>query len=109
MGLAGDAQGDAVQPGGQRRGVVQPGSLAGQQEERSLEGVLGVGGARQHAAADAQDHRPVAGDQRREGVLVAVADEAAEQLGIGGRPACRRRQATEVAGECGVGRHGGCP
>ena len=73
--------------------------LAGQDEERRLEGVLGVVRVAEDAPADGQDHRPVPRHQGRERRLVAPGDEPPEQRGVGrpatappakSRPICRR-------------------
>src|SRR5262249_32155703 len=44
-------------------------SLMGQDQERRLEGVLGLVRVAKHLAADAQDHRAMPGDQLLEGRL----------------------------------------
>jgi hypothetical protein len=51
---------------------------ADQHQERRLEGVLGVGGALQHPAADAVHQRPEAVHQLGERVVVAVPGEPTE-------------------------------
>ena len=61
--LQGRLVGDPVQPVPQPLPRDDGGRLAGQDEEGGLEGVLGVVVA-EHAAADAQHHRPVPADQR---------------------------------------------
>ncbi len=63
------AEGDAVHPGGEPVGVAERRGLPGQDEEGSLESVLGKVVVAQELPADVQDHRPVAGHQRGEGVL----------------------------------------
>ena len=77
------------------------GGLADQDEERGLEGVLGVGVVAQDAAADAQDHRAVPAHQRGEGRLVAPAEELLQELAVrlthrsvGANPSCLCAPAT---------------
>jgi hypothetical protein len=95
-----------VQPGGQRRPGSDGAGAAGQDEERRLEGVLGQVGVGQQAAADAPDQRPVPGDQRGEGGLLAVAGEAVEQGGVGGRAGGGRGGQPSQVVEQGGGRGG---
>jgi hypothetical protein len=56
-----------------------------QHQEGCLEGVLGLVLVAQQAPAHAENHRPVATDQRREGGLVPARQEACQQLGVGQR------------------------
>jgi hypothetical protein len=81
-GLAGQAEGDAVQEGAQGRGPADGPRPAGQDEEGRLESILGGVIVPQHPPADAQDHRPVPGDKRAEGGLVALAREGVKQRGV---------------------------
>jgi hypothetical protein len=55
---------------------------AGQDKERGLEGVLGVGVVAQKTAADVQDHPTVAADDQGEGRLVVAGGEALEQAAV---------------------------
>src|SRR5436305_209642 len=64
--------------------------LAGQQQERGLEGIVGVRAAAEHAAADALHHRAVAADQFGERLLVAAAGKGGEQLAVASRGGTRR-------------------
>src|SRR5258707_846203 len=73
--LAGDAQGDGVQPVAGVRAPRHRAGLAGQDEEGGLEGVLGVLRVAQHAAAHAPDQRSVPLDQGGEGRLVTPTGE----------------------------------
>src|SRR5262249_6159020 len=57
--------------------------FAGKDQEGSLEGVLGVFLAAEHAAAQPQDHAAVAPDERFKRRLVAGHDEPLEQVGVG--------------------------
>ena len=62
----------------------------------------------QHVPANAQDHRAVPRRQRGKGRLIALAGEAGQQGGVRLRPMTgRRRQAADVADECGGGRRHG--
>jgi len=72
-----------VQPGGQRLGAADGVGSPGQHQERRLKGIVGDMGVGDDAAADTQHHRTVPCDQRREGGLVAVAEEALQQRGVG--------------------------
>src|SRR5207248_8871619 len=58
-------------------------SPADQHEERRLKRVLDVGLILEHAAADAQDHRPVPGDEGLERRLVTPFQVALQQLPLG--------------------------
>src|SRR5215212_4108607 len=58
--------GDAVQPAARRLRLADRAGLAGQDEERGLEGVLGVGPRTEDTPADVEDHRAVAGDEGAE-------------------------------------------
>jgi hypothetical protein len=62
--------------------MAQRAGLAGKRQESDLESVLGVVLVAEDAAADAEDHRTVAGHQRRKGFLFAQLEEAIEQLTI---------------------------
>jgi hypothetical protein len=57
--------------------------LAGQGQERRLEDVVGVVAVRQHAAGDAQDHRPVPAQERFEGAIVPPRRQARQEVAIG--------------------------
>src|SRR4051812_27609868 len=52
------------------------------QQERGLEGVLGIGQAAKGPTADAQDHRAVPPDDFLKGRLVPGVEEGAEQLAV---------------------------
>ena len=56
--------------------------LAGEDEERRLEGVLGVVVIPEDPAADAPDHRAVAPDDRLEDRLLSPGDEAIQELPV---------------------------
>jgi hypothetical protein len=58
---------------------------ADQDEERGLKGVLGVVVVAQDAAADAPDHRTVAAHQGSDRGLVALFEEACQELGVAER------------------------
>ena len=57
--------------------------VGGRDQEGGLEGVLGVVGVVQHAAADAQHHRPVPVQQGREGFLISAAGEPVQEVRVG--------------------------
>ena len=85
-GLLGGPDRDAVEPAPE---LFAPSDRRGpprQDEERRLEGVLGIMRCRQHAPANALDRGPVAMHQGRERVLGVVAtpgEEPIQQLGVG--------------------------
>ena len=62
-----DPVADPVQPARERAADPQRAGLAGQEQERRLEGILGVVRVAEHLAADRQDHPTVAADQGLEG------------------------------------------
>ena len=72
--------GDLVQPGAERIPHPEPARPLHQDQERGLEGVLGVVRVSQHAPADPQDHRPVPLHQDREGQLGGLAPVGGEPL-----------------------------
>jgi hypothetical protein len=84
-GFEGGPPGHAVQPARHPVARHDARRLAGQDEERRLEAVLGVVGVRQQAPADAHHHRPVAAHQRRERRLVAPGQERFQQPAVGHR------------------------
>jgi hypothetical protein len=107
QGLARQAVGDAVQPAADRLAASDRRGLARQDQEGGLEGVLGIVGVAEDAAADAEHHRPVAADEGLERRFVARHGEALEQVGVagvGGAPPPYQR--AQVA-EDGVGVRGG--
>ena len=69
-GLEGGPVRDSVEPVPDQVPRTDRGGPPGQDEEGGLEGVLGQVRVADHAAADAQDHRPVPADQGGEGRLV---------------------------------------
>ena len=89
------AVGDAVEPASDGLAVGDGGGLLGQDEEGRLEGVLGVLGVAEDAAADGQHHRPVPAHQGREGGVVAAGDELAEQLPVREAAAVGQRRLAE--------------
>jgi hypothetical protein len=73
--------GDPVEPGPDRdRPLVRDHRVVGGDEDL-LEDVLGVLGAAEHLAAEAEEPRLVALDQRVEGMLLALAGES-DEVGI---------------------------
>src|SRR5262245_48162462 len=62
---------------------IESASLTGQDQERGLERILGVVLVVQPVPAHAPDQPAVPAQQRRERGLVALADEALEQLAVG--------------------------
>ena len=72
-----------IQPAGQS---VSPSDRPGplhHHQEGGLEGILGVIGIAEDAAADAQHHRPVPRHQRLEGAGISLFDEAVKELRVG--------------------------
>ena len=88
-GPQGDASSDPQEPAGQ--GVPPPDRPRPrcQDQERGLEGILGVVGVAQDVAADIEDHRPMPCHQRLEcrlGGLAAPSEESIQELGVGEVP-----------------------
>jgi hypothetical protein len=110
--VPGDPEGNPIEPVCQVLAPADRAGLAEQHQERCLEGIFGTVTIWQNAPADAPDHGPVPRQQAREGNLIAAADEAFQQLGIGRRAiGLQRRQSADVAKD-GVhvpGRHGVAP
>ena len=88
------AVGDAVQPGGDRVTLADRRGLAGEDEERGLEGVLGVLLLTQHVAADAPNKPAVALQQGSEGRLLGAPRRSAP--GVGCRSAPRQGRSDDV-------------
>src|SRR5262245_60740208 len=65
--LEGGPTGDPVEPASDRSRRADRACLTGEDEERGLEGVLGVGVVAQYAAADIQDHRTMSAQEGMEG------------------------------------------
>ena len=89
--LSGRANRHAVEPVAQQLRLAERPGLAGQNEEDSLEGVLGVMAVAEELPADVHHQRPVAGHQGGERGLtggVAPMDEPLEQLTVG-KSGCR--------------------
>jgi DNA-directed RNA polymerase subunit RPC12/RpoP len=86
----------AVQKAADRLALGDRVCLADEDEEGRLKGVLGVRRVFQDAPADAQDHRPVPADQRLEGVLVALGEEARQQQRVGERIGFRAGHSPQV-------------
>ena len=76
---------DCVQPAGQRRSVAQRSSLADQDQEGSLEGVLDLLGVAQQSPADSKNEWPMPPEQHLERRLVALIEPALQQLSVGQR------------------------
>src|SRR5262249_32129790 len=83
-GRPGDVERHPMEPRGNGLLLTDAGSLACQDEEGGLEGVLGVVLVAQHLPADAEHQRPVLLEQRGKGALVPLGDEALEQLAVRG-------------------------
>jgi hypothetical protein len=66
-------------------------------EERGLEGVLGVVGVSEKAPADTQDHGPMPSQDGRESVCVTPRGEAVQQLGVRSIAVVRRGEGAEEA------------
>ena len=80
LGLYGDPACHSVKPTGQGIGLPHRAGFTGQHQERGLEGVVGVLRVAEDLPADAEDHRPVALHQRREGRLVGSVPQRQEPL-----------------------------
>src|SRR5262249_41028747 len=83
-----------VHPGAHRRFLAQRPRLADQQEERRLKGVLCGVLLGEHPATDAPNQRSMSPQQRSKSSLVALLDEALQQLGVA---AFHRRASSEPA------------
>jgi hypothetical protein len=81
--LAGHVEGDLVEPTCQGFALPDGRCLAGEDEERRLEGVFGILGLVQHLSAHAQYQRPVPPHESVESGLVPSANERMEQLSVG--------------------------
>jgi hypothetical protein len=82
FGAKGGAVSGAVQPTHQGFPLADRGGLPRQDQERGLQGILGVLGVVQDAPANLLHHRPMSLDQLREGVLIAAEEEQFQQLSI---------------------------
>src|SRR6516162_9073603 len=72
----------AIEPAGDRVLCMDRPRFAGEDEERCLEGVLGVVLMSQNTSTNTHDHGAVPIEQRREGIAVAMLDEERKQLPI---------------------------
>jgi len=70
---------DAVRPRGQGIARLDRGSLAGQNQERSLKGILGVMGIAQDPPAYLKDHGTMPLDQRGEGPLIPLCTRTVQE------------------------------
>jgi hypothetical protein len=86
-----------VKPAAEGGTVADGGGLAGQDEKRGLEDVLGILGLAQDAAARPQHEGAMPPHQRSEGCLVTVCGEAPEQFLVCQAIDVRRRQAPEMS------------
>jgi hypothetical protein len=66
-----DPAGYAIEPACNRRASADRTRLAGEDQERGLEGVVGIVGFPEHAPADTQHHRTMPSDQGCESGLTA--------------------------------------
>ena len=83
--LMGRAQRHSIKPGSQQVGVSDRASLAGQDEEDGLKGILGMVPVAQDLAADAQNHWPVPRYQSGEGHFragIAPGGEPLDELAV---------------------------
>src|SRR5947209_3105869 len=78
--LEGSAVGDPVEPASDRYCLADRPRLAGEDEERRLEGVLGVGLVAQYAAADVEHHYPVTAQQGMKSSLILLCMELLEEF-----------------------------
>jgi hypothetical protein len=99
-GVDGETSRDAVKPTRQRFASTNGSGPAGKHEEHRLKSVIRVGAVAEDAAADAADHGSVSSQQLLEGGLVALGNEAAEQIVVSVR---LRSEAAQVAQELGYG------
>src|SRR5258707_8975755 len=76
---------DAVEPGYQLFRLTNPGRLLGKHQPGGLEGVFRLVAVAEHAAADAQDHGTMPGNQGGEGAFVVTADESTKKGSVGFR------------------------
>ena len=104
-GLPGHACCDSVEPGAEPIGGAEPGGFACQDEESRLEGVIGVVRADQDPSADAQDHRPVANDQRLERRVVSLGEESFKKGAIPRRDNSAPEQTIQVSKHRSIAAH----
>jgi hypothetical protein len=83
LGFHGRAQGDAVEPTGQRLSFPNRGRLPGQHQKGRLRGILGVLFVMEDKAADSQDQRPMPTHQSLKGDFITPCDKSAEQIAVG--------------------------
>ena len=104
-----DAVRHAVQPAAQGLAPPDRAGLLDQDEEGRLEGVLGVVGVAEDAAADREHHRPVPRHQGLERRRIGLGEEAVEELGVGqpgDRPAAEQVADLPQRGAQGLDGHG---
>jgi hypothetical protein len=77
-----DAAGDSVKPAGEGAGFADRGSTPQQQQERGLEGILGIRQTAQEPAANPQDHGTMPADDFLERRLGPGFEEGAKQFTI---------------------------
>jgi hypothetical protein len=78
--------------------MVEGIGLLDEDEKGGLEGVVNVVRVAKIGAADAENHRAVAGDDRLEGGVVAIANESIEELTLGQpRDAARSKESVDLA------------
>jgi hypothetical protein len=86
-----------MNPAGQRLLLANAAQFLSEQQERRLKRIFGILMLLQHAPANAICHRPVPPNQRFEGGIVPVEQEALDQLLIGLLAQERRRHSTRQA------------
>ena len=102
--LHGQSAGHRVQPATDGIAAADRAGLAGQHQERGLEGIIEIRAAAQDAPADAHHQGAVAADQGGEGAGVAGGGEALQELAVAGGVGGQRVQVVQQIGQ-GSGGH----
>jgi hypothetical protein len=74
--------GNTIKPIADRARRVKRGSLANEDQEGHLKGILCIVGIREQPAANAEDHRPMPADQNLEGRFIALVNVALQEIGV---------------------------
>jgi hypothetical protein len=81
--FAGYVVSDSVEPLSQEIPPADDCSFAGQNQESSLKGIIGIGRVTENTSADTQHHWPMSLNERSKRILIALAHEQIQKLTIG--------------------------